>query len=71
MPHISITLYKGRDEETLKGMAEKVQAALAESCPASALSVSVKEVEPNDFVSSVDAMIESGDKLMIASDFYK
>jgi len=55
MPHIEIKCYPGRDEETKKACAEKVASVAAETlgCNLSSVSVTIKEVEKENWKSEV------------------
>ena len=46
MPHVEIKCYPGRTEEVKRACAEKVASDVAETlgCPATAVSVSIKEI---------------------------
>lgn len=72
MPHISVMMYPGRDEATKRKLAEALQKAAMESMgmPASALSVSVEDIEKERFDAVVAAKVDHDD-LLIASDFVK
>ncbi len=72
MPHIAVMMYPGRDEATKKKLAEALQKAAMESMgmPASALSVSVEDIEKERFDAVVAAKVDHDD-LLIASDFVK
>lgn len=72
MPHIAVMMYPGRDEATKRKLAEALQKAAMESMgmPASALSVSVEDIEKERFDAVVAAKVDHDD-LLIASDFVK
>lgn len=72
MPHISVMMYPGRDEATKKKLAEALQKAAMEAMnmPASALSVSVEDIEKERFDAVVAAKVDHDD-LLIPSDFVK
>ena len=55
MPHVEIKCYPGRTEEVKKACAEKVAADVAETlgCPATAVSVSIKEIPQEDWKDKV------------------
>lgn len=55
MPHISISMYSGRSEETKQEIAQKAKAAVAQACgfPPDALSVSITEFSAESFVEEV------------------
>ncbi len=70
MPHISITLYKGRDKDFLEKIAKTLQDSLCDTWTPDALSVSVKEVDPSEFAEYTETKIKDGN-LIIASDYIK
>ncbi|MCI2061808.1 MAG: hypothetical protein LKJ83_03450 [Eubacteriaceae bacterium] len=72
MPHISLTLYKGRDKDTIMDIGESMQKNLAETlgCKTSDISFSVNSVEADDFNRTVSDILEK-DELMIKSDYVK
>lgn len=72
MPHISVMMYPGRDEATKMKLAEALQKAAMEAMnmPASALSVSVEDIEKERFDAVVAAKVDHDD-LLIPSDFVK
>ena len=72
MPHIAVMMYPGRDEATKRKLAEALQKAAMESMgmPASALSVSVEDIEKERFDAVVAAKVDHDD-LLIAPDFVK
>lgn len=72
MPHISVMMYPGRDEATKKKLAEALQQAAMDAMgmPASALSVSVEDVEKERFDETIAAKVAHED-LLIPSDFVK
>lgn len=72
MPHISVMMYPGRDDATKRKLAEALQKAAMEAMnmPASALSVSVEDIEKERFDAVVAAKVDHDD-LLIASDFVK
>lgn len=72
MPHISLTLYKGRKEDDLKNMAQILQKSLGEYAgwKPSDISVSIKEENPEGFVDAINQKIKS-EKLVISSDYIK
>ena len=59
MPHISISMYSGRTDEQKADIAAKAKAAVAEACgfPPDAVSVSVRDIDPDQFVDEVNARI--------------
>ena len=66
MPHISVTLYKGRDKETLDKIANALHESLRDYCNPEALSVSIREVDPPDFVPIVQERLKD-EELVLAS----
>ena len=55
MPHVEIKCYPGRTEEVKQKCADKVAADVAEllGCNLSSVSVSIKEIEQNDWKDKV------------------
>ena len=55
MPHVIVKLQSGRSEEQKGKIAEEVTQAImtSASCPASAVSVAIEDVEANDWVEKV------------------
>ena len=55
MPHVEIKCYPGRTEEVKKACAEKVAADVAETlgCPATAVSVAIKEIPQEEWKDKV------------------
>lgn len=72
MPHISLTLYKGRKDDDLKNMAQVLQKSLEEYAgwKPSDISVSIKEEDPEGFVDYINHKTKS-EKLVIPSDYIK
>ena len=69
MPHAEINCYPGRTEEQKKKCAEKIAQDIAEilGCPASSVSVAIREVEKDNWKQQVwDAkIIPSGEELYV------
>jgi 4-oxalocrotonate tautomerase len=55
MPHVSIKLYSGRDEEAKVRLTEKIAQAVVEEtgCRDAVVSVAIQEVEPEDWAQTV------------------
>lgn len=55
MPHISVHMYPGRTEEIKKNLAEKLKDTLMEElkCPESSVTVSIHDVQPENFKEEV------------------
>ncbi len=72
MPHISISMYSGRTEEQKRDIAAKTKQAIVDACgfPPEALSVSVREYDPDVFEASVKQVI-ADDVLYETSDHIK
>ncbi|MCH3950494.1 MAG: 4-oxalocrotonate tautomerase family protein [Acidaminococcus sp.] len=72
MPHISLTLYKGRKEEDLKAIANELRDSLKKwwPDPEEAVSVSIAETTKEDFVKDVK-MKTKNDKLILRSSVIK
>lgn len=72
MPHIAVMMYPGRDEATKEAIAKNLQAELMKTlnAPASAISVSVEDVKPENWADTVAAKV-AHDDIRIASDFVK
>lgn len=72
MPHINISMYEGRSQEVKEGLANKLQEAALDylNCSEEAISVSITDCKPEDFVINVEK--SSGDgELFISSKFIK
>lgn len=70
MPHISLTLYKGRDKEALEKLAKTLQESLKDYWGPEALSVSIKGVAPEEFGDYIHKKIED-EELILTSDYVK
>lgn len=70
MPHISLTLYKGRDKEALEKLAKTLQESLKDYWGPEALSVSIKGVAPEEFGDYIRKKIED-EELILTSDYVK
>lgn len=72
MPHISLNLYPGRSKSELEKIARDIQNSLAESggWKPTDISVSVREIEPNNFENEVREKIKN-DEIIFTSDFIK
>ncbi|MBQ6582279.1 MAG: tautomerase enzyme [Mogibacterium sp.] len=70
MPHISVTLYKGRDRETLEKVANTLRDSLSDMWGPDVLSVSVKEVEPAEFQQVISERLKD-EELYLASNSVK
>ena len=70
MPHISITLYKGRDEETLLDVANSVRDSLGGRWSSNDISVSINEVEPSEFPECIQKRLDE-ERLLLTSDYVK
>lgn len=70
MPHISLTLYKGRDKEALEKLAKTLQESLKDYWGPEALSVSIKGVAPEEFTGHVKEKF-ADEEMIISSDFVK
>lgn len=70
MPHISIKMYPGRDEETKKNLAEKTRDFVMKelNMDAKYISVSVEEVQQENWKSEVVEKIDEKD-LYIKANF--
>jgi 4-oxalocrotonate tautomerase len=55
MPHVIVKLYSGRTEQQKSGIAHEVTKAVmaAASCPEHSVSVSIEDVEPDDWAEKV------------------
>lgn len=56
MPHIAITMFPGRDQQTKQALAEKMQAAMVEELGISenVISVSIEDVEKDQWERSME-----------------
>jgi|GEM_PF-399040 len=56
MPHIAVSLYPGRDDETKRDIAERTKTFFASELgfAADAVSVSIVELAPDDFVPTIE-----------------
>ena len=72
MPHISLTLYKGRSKKEVKKMSQNIRQCLVETVgwKPSDISVSVEETESYEFASNVNKKIKT-EKIIISSDYIK
>lgn len=70
MPHISVTLYPGKTEEQKEKIAKALQSSLHELWGPEAVSVSMREVAPEEFEDYIHGRLE-GEKLLFTSDFVK
>ena len=70
MPHISVTLWKGRDKEALEKVANTLRDSLKETWGPEALSVSIREVDPSEFEGIVRERLED-EELVLTSDYIK
>lgn len=70
MPHISVSMYKGRSEEVKEGLAKKLQEAALDylNCSVEAISVSITDCNPEDFTDYVEKSSKDG-KLFLSSKF--
>ena len=72
MPHIGVSLYPGRDEETKKTLSEDIKRFLVDelSFPPESVSISIIEIEPDNFQDEISRKYDSKD-LYIKSDYVK
>ena len=72
MPHITLTLYKGRSPEEEKRLACSLQECLMSQGPwkASDISVSVEGVTPDEFVKTVKSHTKT-ENLVLPSDYIR
>lgn len=73
MPHITITLYEGRDAETKRDIAEKVATSYYETfgVPANEVSISMIETSRADFSTVVnDRLKADNEELIVSSRFF-
>lgn len=72
MPHIGVSLYPGRDIETKKAIAKDIKRVLVDELdyPAETVSVSVVDVEPENFQEEINRRYNHKD-LYETSDFVK
>lgn len=72
MPHISLTMYKGRSKEEVEKMSQKIRQCLVETVGWNPrdISVSVEETEAHEFTSNVNKKIKT-EEIIISSDCIK
>lgn len=72
MPHINVSMYEGRSKEVKDGLAHKIQEAVMDylNCSAQAISVSITDCKPENFVKQVEKSSEDGE-VFITSKFIK
>ncbi len=72
MPHIGVSLYPGRDEETKKAMAKDIKRVLVNELkyPADTVSVSIVEIEADNFQDEINKRYDHKD-LFETSDYVK
>ena len=71
MPHIQVSLYPGRDDELKNKMAIELKNTLVEKTgiPEEAISVSIEDVEPEDFEDTIQGRLENEkNELFLESD---
>ena len=74
MPHIQVSLYPGRDDELKNKMAKELKNAMAEKIgiPEEAISVSIEDVEPEDFENTIEDRLQNEkNELFLESDHIK
>ena len=73
MPHIQVSLYPGRDNELKNKIAEELKKAMAETgIPEEAISVSIEDIEPEDFEGTIEERLENEkNELFLKSDHIK
>ena len=74
MPHIQVSLYPGRDDELKNKMAKELKNAMAEKIgiPEEAISVSIEDVEPEDFENIIEDRLQNEkNELFLESDHIK
>ena len=74
MPHIQVSLYPGRDDELKNKMAKELKNTMAEKIgiPEEAISVSIEDVEPEDFENTIqDRLQNEKNELFLESDHIK
>lgn len=72
MPHISLSLYSGRDKKEKETMCRNLQQCLAATAgwKPEDISVSVEDIEANAFADQVKKKIQS-EQIVISSDYIK
>lgn len=72
MPHISISLYKGRDKLELENISKALEESLVEKLAwkSEDISVSIEELDRDNFIERVNKKCEN-DKLFIESALIK
>ena len=74
MPHIQVSLYPGRDDELKNKIANELKNTLVEKIgmPEEAISVSIEDVEPEDFEDTIQDRLENEkNELFLESDHIK
>ena len=74
MPHIQVSLYPGRDDELKNKMAKELKNTMVEKIgiPPEAISVSIEDVEPEDFENTIqDRLKNEKNELFLESDHIK
>lgn len=72
MPHIDISLYKGRSQKEKEEICRKLHEAAIEllNFPSEAVSISLTEYEPEEFQSAINNNLKEGE-LIISSKVIK
>jgi len=72
MPHIVISCYKGRSDETKQEAAQRVRDAVVQTmgCDETSVSVSIRDVEKSDWKSVYDNEIMADEKNLIIAPGY-
>ena len=74
MPHIQVSLYPGRDDELKRKMAKELKNTVVEKIgiPIEAISVSIEDIEPDDFEPTIqDRLKNEKNELILESDYIK
>lgn len=63
MPHVSIKMYPGRNDKTKEDLSKKMEKFIVKElgCDPSQVSVSFKEIEPDEFKSTLKEEIRDED----------
>lgn len=72
MPHISLSLYPGRDEKDVEEMCRRLQQTLIDMVgwKPGDISVSVEGIKPEEFAEKMAKKIKT-EKIVISSDYIK